>query len=202
MGDKETGARTALPIWMTWMRAAISDKIDEKFLGDETGNPALKAAAAPSAKPRLVGLPARPVKANALANLHVPARPASTGTAVRPAFASPVTGSPTSSRTTAASSGTAARPPAQTAAQPVASAPTTRSAPAIRSRIRPALIPESVAAKPAGAVKPVIAPSASLGEPAKPHVKTALTPQLAPAQQKVAVKPALNSNPLKPKDQR
>ena len=34
LGEKETGAKAALPIWMTWMRAAIAGKDDEKFLGD------------------------------------------------------------------------------------------------------------------------------------------------------------------------
>ncbi len=36
LGEKETGAKAALPIWMTWMKAAIADKPDEQFPGDET----------------------------------------------------------------------------------------------------------------------------------------------------------------------
>jgi penicillin-binding protein 1A len=202
LGDKETGARAALPIWMTWMRAAISDKNDEKFLGDETNNPTQKATAAqPSAKPRIIGLPARPAKAKALARLHPPVRPASTGAAVRPAFASPATSSPINSRAVPTSPGTAARPPAQPAARPAVQPAS--GIPATGTRIRPALIPETAAAKPTGAVKPVIAPAASPDEPAKPHVKTALAPPSAPAQPKVAVKPALGaaSPPKKPKDQ-
>ncbi len=35
LGEKETGAKAALPIWMTWMKAAIADKPDEQFPGDE-----------------------------------------------------------------------------------------------------------------------------------------------------------------------
>jgi penicillin-binding protein 1A len=31
LGEKETGARAALPIWMDFMRAAIANKPDEKF---------------------------------------------------------------------------------------------------------------------------------------------------------------------------
>jgi len=31
LGEKETGARAALPIWMEFMRAAIANKPDEKF---------------------------------------------------------------------------------------------------------------------------------------------------------------------------
>ena len=39
LGDKETGAVTALPIWITFMRAAIAGKDDEQFPGDEDGVP-------------------------------------------------------------------------------------------------------------------------------------------------------------------
>jgi penicillin-binding protein 1A len=35
LGEKETGARAALPIWMTFMRAAIAGKDDEQFLADQ-----------------------------------------------------------------------------------------------------------------------------------------------------------------------
>src|ERR1700690_1484296 len=35
LGDKETGAKAALPIWMNVMRVAIAGKDDEKFLGDQ-----------------------------------------------------------------------------------------------------------------------------------------------------------------------
>jgi len=44
LGDKETGARAALPIWMTLMRAAINGKDDEQFPGSVKANPAPKAA--------------------------------------------------------------------------------------------------------------------------------------------------------------
>jgi len=47
LGEKETGAKAALPIWMAWMRAAISGKDDEKFLADTTANPAPKASPQP-----------------------------------------------------------------------------------------------------------------------------------------------------------
>lgn len=40
LGEKETGARAALPIWMTFMKAAIQGKDDEHFLGDEAPAPA------------------------------------------------------------------------------------------------------------------------------------------------------------------
>lgn len=35
LGEKETGAKAALPIWMTVMRAAIVGKENEQFLGDQ-----------------------------------------------------------------------------------------------------------------------------------------------------------------------
>jgi penicillin-binding protein 1A len=34
LGDKETGAKAALPIWMDFMKQAIADKPDEQFPGD------------------------------------------------------------------------------------------------------------------------------------------------------------------------
>src|SRR5579885_3677344 len=34
LGEKETGARVALPIWIDFMRAAIAGKNDENFPGD------------------------------------------------------------------------------------------------------------------------------------------------------------------------
>jgi penicillin-binding protein 1A len=46
LGNKETGARTALPIWMTFMRAAIAGSPDEKFPSDPQDDQAQKATAA------------------------------------------------------------------------------------------------------------------------------------------------------------
>ncbi len=51
LGEKETGAKAALPIWITWMRAAIAAKPNEQFPGDEKPSPLLQAAAATPAKP-------------------------------------------------------------------------------------------------------------------------------------------------------
>jgi len=48
LGEKETGARAALPIWMTWMKAEIASKDGEKFLGDDAEvSPLLMAAKEP-----------------------------------------------------------------------------------------------------------------------------------------------------------
>ena len=46
LGEKETGARAALPIWITFMRAAIQGKDDEQFLADQPEVPMDQAAAA------------------------------------------------------------------------------------------------------------------------------------------------------------
>jgi penicillin-binding protein 1A len=43
LGNKETGARAALPIWINFMRAAIAKYPDEQFPGDQP-NPSLKQA--------------------------------------------------------------------------------------------------------------------------------------------------------------
>ena len=53
LGEKETGARAALPIWMTVMKQAIAGKDNEQFLGDDAteNKPVLKAAAEMPAKP-------------------------------------------------------------------------------------------------------------------------------------------------------
>jgi penicillin-binding protein 1A len=53
LGDKETGAVTALPIWINFMRAAIAGKDDEQFPGDEADAAADTAAAETPAKPRI-----------------------------------------------------------------------------------------------------------------------------------------------------
>jgi len=78
LGEKETGAKAALPIWMTVMKAAIAGKDDEQFIGDQEApsdqkNQPLKTAAAPP--PQTAPPPARPPSANATT------KPASAGTA-------------------------------------------------------------------------------------------------------------------------
>jgi penicillin-binding protein 1A len=46
LGEKETGAKAALPIWMTFMRAAIAGKPDEQFAGDDQNGQSLDEAKA------------------------------------------------------------------------------------------------------------------------------------------------------------
>ena len=48
LGDKETGARAALPIWMTFMKAAIAGKDDEQFLADQQNSATDQAGAQPA----------------------------------------------------------------------------------------------------------------------------------------------------------
>jgi penicillin-binding protein 1A len=56
LGEKETGARAALPIWITFMRAAIAGKDDEQFLADQHDTPMNQAAEAAPGKPKSVPL--------------------------------------------------------------------------------------------------------------------------------------------------
>jgi penicillin-binding protein 1A len=77
LGEKETGAVTALPIWINFMRAAIAGKDDERFPGDEDG-PQNSADITPPAK--------LPVQTSA-AKAALPAR--QRAPVVKPALASP-----------------------------------------------------------------------------------------------------------------
>ena len=63
LGEKETGARVALPIWLTFMRAAIAGSPDEKFPADPQEDLVQKTSAAqpvPSEAPHASNLPGRP----------------------------------------------------------------------------------------------------------------------------------------------
>ncbi len=80
LGEKETGARAALPVWIDFMRAAIAGKDDEQFLADQETSPMDQAAttpkspepaSVPSAQPRI-----RP------ASMQTPLAPALRGTTV------------------------------------------------------------------------------------------------------------------------
>jgi penicillin-binding protein 1A len=73
LGEKETGARAALPIWMTLMRAAIVGKDDEQFLGDEKEKPLLQAA-----------LPTSPAKPSPPGSATTTTKLAKTGPPIEP----------------------------------------------------------------------------------------------------------------------
>jgi penicillin-binding protein 1A len=84
LGEKETGAKAALPIWMNVMRTAIIGKDDELFLGDEKPAPLQNAATAQPAKP---GSPPAAVAAAKAAKVNAAAKPAARPkTTVKPAL--------------------------------------------------------------------------------------------------------------------
>jgi penicillin-binding protein 1A len=58
LGEKETGARAALPIWMEIMKVAIAGKDDEQFPGDTEQPPLLQAKSAPLVSPVPMPTPA------------------------------------------------------------------------------------------------------------------------------------------------
>ena len=78
LGEKETGAKAALPIWMNVMRVAIAGKDDEKFPGDEQNGQMLRAGV--KLPEKLLTHPALTVPA-----IKSPAQPAAKPT-VRPAL--------------------------------------------------------------------------------------------------------------------
>jgi penicillin-binding protein 1A len=148
LGDKETGARAALPIWMNVMRVAINGKDDEKFLADQKDNAPPQAATAsssPSANPQT---PAAKPGVNSTAKSGIATASA------KPVKAPPATGSPTQPRITAPPPVPALKPPAPPG-----------SAPAAKPQVKPALPPQHPPANPAGAVKPALNPGP---KPSKP----------------------------------
>ena len=138
LGEKETGARAALPIWLTLMRAAIVGKDDEQFLGDQDDDSALKAAAEAPAKPTLpaAARPSGQVGARIGAIKPVGALPS--GAPGKSASPNP----PFKPAGTATSQLQAARPPAPLQG--------------IKPRVHPALLAQPLQAKPAGTVKPAL----------------------------------------------
>ena len=64
LGEKETGAKAALPIWMAVMRQAIAGKDDEQFLANQQSPPSLQAVshlpAAPALASAAFGAAAKP----------------------------------------------------------------------------------------------------------------------------------------------
>ncbi|MDR3753827.1 MAG: PBP1A family penicillin-binding protein [Terracidiphilus sp.] len=97
LGEKETGAVTALPIWINFMRAAIVGKDDEAFPGDDEKAPQDRAANTPPAKLPMpaaapkAALPAgrqTPVVKPALAPAQKPAAKPATKAKIKPALPS------------------------------------------------------------------------------------------------------------------
>jgi penicillin-binding protein 1A len=154
LGEKETGAKAALPIWITVMRQAIVGKDNEQFPGDEKSAPLLNASSNPPTKP---GVP--PSAASAKPGAAPSATPAKLANA-----------SATKPLTPAASSAQAAKPQAKPAVKPVAqpsvkppvqavakpSVPPAKATPTANSTVKPALPPPPATGKPANTVKPVL----------------------------------------------
>ena len=137
LGEKETGARAALPIWMDFMREAIKGKEEEHFLGDAvavkvaeaapisaTGQAGSQPGIQPSARP-----PARPVVYPS-SGAKPGANPAAV---VKPALTRPpVNGAPLPRTATPG-------PPSSSQGVPKSSAPPAKAAPNTAPVVRPAL---------------------------------------------------------------
>ena len=128
LGEKETGAKAALPIWMTVMRTAIIGKDDEQFLADQPENQNERAEAKPPALPSRQTPLTRPVRTN----LNPPASPLAHTPAPPPQ--------------------SSVKLPAPPAANIPASTPSMSS----QSLVRPALPAQTAVARPAAAVKPAL----------------------------------------------
>jgi penicillin-binding protein 1A len=96
LGEKETGAKAALPIWMAVMRQAIAGKDSEKFLGDQgdAKAPLLQASAGPTAAPSPKPItasaapPSKPAAGTTVPHLPLP------GLGTKPVPSAPVQATP------------------------------------------------------------------------------------------------------------
>ena len=150
LGEKETGAKAALPIWMTVMKQAIAGKENERFLGDQgdVKAPLLQASvsqrglAEASGKAAAGVIGAKPAAAS---------RPAGAGGQRLPLPAlggRPLTSAPSQAAPRAATVTPSSRPAATTPAAHPASGAT----------IKPALPSMSEPAKPRPSAKPALHP--------------------------------------------
>jgi penicillin-binding protein 1A len=134
LGEKETGAKAALPIWMAVMRQAIAGKDDEQFLGDRKAEPAQRSS------PPLQAVTHTPaVSAVASAAFGAPAKPKPLA---KPPIHAPAAVSPAKAATVAA-------PNSRTKPTEAAYAP--------QPKVKSGLLPQPVAVKPQGIVKPALA---------------------------------------------
>ena len=98
LGEKETGAKAALPIWIDFMRAAIQGKNDEQFLADQDDT--MDRAATESERPAPPPAPVQP-----------PARIRPTSMETRPGRVTPISSSVVSRPQAAGSTASPARHP-------------------------------------------------------------------------------------------
>lgn len=171
LGEKETGAKAALPIWMTFMQEAIKGKDDEHFPGyiapAKPVEPTVAAVAA-----RTSGMSSgKPAAKTGIAASKAGA------TILKPGTVLPKSGTkpgiaPSEANTPASKSLTpAATRPLVPRVGPVA--PTSGAKP-IRSTI-PGAVPQSVTRPPsAPATKPALTPAQAAAKAAKPQPKPAL----------------------------
>ena len=147
LGNKETGARAALPIWMNVMRVAIAGKDDERFLGEEPST--LEATAKPPDKPQPQIKP-QPASKPAPTIARRKAAPA-----VIDSYRKPIAPPPPVEEVTKAPARTTAKPPAHTAA----------SAPQNGPQVKPAISVQTAPARPTGDVKPALSSDTSAVKP-------------------------------------
>jgi penicillin-binding protein 1A len=134
LGEKETGAKAALPIWMAVMRQAIAGKDDEQFLGDQSPAPA------PPASPLMQ------------ASAHAPAVPSITAAALgASAKPKPITRQPALTPGTSS----ATKPLTQSSPKPAAKIAEAAFPPI--GQVKSGLLPQPVKAKPQGMVRPAMA---------------------------------------------
>jgi penicillin-binding protein 1A len=138
LGEKETGAKAALPIWMTVMKQAIIGKDNEEFLGEEgTDKPVLKAASEAPGKPGPAPVSGEPAPKP---TPSVAPKPAGSGVLTVPLGQS------------------AAKPIPGSASKPSSAIPPVSQPP---SSVRPVLPLQPAPAKPSATVKPAVNPAPS-----------------------------------------
>ncbi|KAA6457647.1 PBP1A family penicillin-binding protein [Acidobacteria bacterium AB60] len=156
LGEKETGAKAALPIWMNIMKQAIAGKDSEHFLGDDTpeNKPLLQASVAPPARP--ASAPASPAASSKPATAasktpSLPPAPASLKPSPTPRAALPVP--PARTIVATAPDGTKTYIPVKPQPAHPSPAPLANRS----SGARPAAAPQTKALVPAPNAKPVSA---------------------------------------------
>jgi penicillin-binding protein 1A len=157
LGEKETGAKAALPIWINVMKVAIAGKDNEKFLSDQPDNPTQLAAAQPAAKPETPSpgkTATTAAKSGSPSGGGTPAKPAATtatAAAAKPAK-SVVAGKPPAAPV-AATAKTAAPPSAKPTVKTVGT-------PTVNASVGKALVRQALPAAPAPAKpKPTVKPA-------------------------------------------
>jgi penicillin-binding protein 1A len=159
LGEKETGARVALPIWINVMRTAIVGKDDEKFLGDQSETPAQKTASEPPAKPSTT--PAATTASSKSVKTNTPPKASSNALGTKSGAKLP--SQPAKPVKANAPARLTANPAAKASSQPAAksAAPSSAAKPGDRSRVKPALPPQPPPAKRKVAVKPALDPESN-----------------------------------------